>query len=79
MQNIIYKVTSKQVTKMVKDEDFLNMKTYFLDLSNNSKIPVWKINDLIDTPDGLCIFTHDEKIAEVYRDGLATYEKNGGD
>ena len=78
MYDVIYKVTSKQVVKMVRDEDFLDLKTHILDLSNHSTIPVWKLNDLMDTSDGICIFTHDEKIAEVYKDGLATYERNGG-
>ena len=79
MHDVVYKVTSKQVVRMVKDEDFLDLKTHILDLSNNNKIPAWGLNDLIDTPDGLCIFTHDPKIAEVYREGLAKYEENGGD
>lgn len=78
MHNVIYKVTSKQVIKMIKEEDFLDLKTHILDLSNHSVIPVWKMNDLFDTPDGICIFTHSEEIAEVYKQGLATYEKNGG-
>lgn len=79
MQDVIYKVTSKRVIKLEKEKGFLDMKTYFLVLSSNIKIPVWKLNQLIQMPDGICIFTHDEKLAEVYRDGLETYEKNGGD
>lgn len=78
MQDVIYKVTSKRVVKLEREKGFLDMKTYFLELSTNTKIPAWKLNQMIVTPDGLCIFTHDEKIAEVYKDGLATYEKRWG-
>lgn len=78
MKNEIFKVTSKEVITMVEDEDFLNLKTYILDLSNYFKIPIWNFNNLVETPDGVCIFTYDKKIAEVYKEGLKTLERKGG-
>ena len=79
MKDVIFKVTSKRVVKMQKEKGFLDMKTYFLDLSTNDKIPVWKMNQLVHVSGEICVYTQDEKLAEVYRDGLETYEKNGGD
>ena len=78
MHDVIYKVTSQQIIRMEREIDFLDLKTHILDLSNYQKIPVWDFNDLLFTPDGICIYTLDEKIVEVYKKGLDAYERKRG-
>ena len=74
MKNVIYKITSKQIIKMVENVDYIEEKEYILDLSNNEKIAIWDFNDLLLTHDGVRIFTRDEKIAEVYQNGIKMLE-----
>lgn len=78
MQNVIFKVTSGKVVKLIKDENFLDLKTHVLLLPENLKVPVWNFNNLIKVNEEICIFTYDEKIAEVYKAGLKIYESKGG-
>ena len=78
MKNVIYKITSKQIIKMVENVDYIEEKEYILDLSNNEKIAIWDFNDILMTRDGILIFTRDEKIVEVYQSGLRMLEKKKG-
>ena len=74
MKNVIYKITSKEIIKMVENVDYIEEKEYILDLSNNEKIAIWDFNDILMTRDGIRIFTRDEKIVEIYHGGLKMLE-----
>lgn len=78
MYDVIYKVTAKQVKRMEREYDFLDLKTHILDLSNYYRVPIWDFNDLIETPDGICIYTYDEEIANRYKNGLDLLSRKRG-
>lgn len=78
MKNEIYKITAKEIIKMIENVDYIEEKEYILELSNNQKIPIWDFNDLLDTDEGICIYTRDKNIVKIYQNGLKMLDNKKG-
>lgn len=75
MHDVIFKVTSKEVVRMEKGKNFIDIGTTILILATNTKVRLWDFYDVLETPEGKCIFVYDEKLVEHYKNGLELLEK----
>jgi hypothetical protein len=70
----IYKVTSKQILKMVENVDYLDCREYIVDLSNQLRVDKVYFDTLLTSVDGYAFFTELKSRTNDYQARLKAKE-----